>query len=128
MTLANLQEDAEPVPDPLGVERLELALSDARRALETARTALADATLICADVTGVVLTVDADVGERVSAAFLTVGVSDSLRVRINIDENDIGMLEKGQPVDLTFAALDDRANTRARSPGLRCRAKSIRVW
>ena len=108
--LADLREDAEPEPDPLGVERLELALSDARRALETARTALADATLI-SPTTGVVLTVDADVGERVSAAFLTVGVSDSLRVRINIDENDIGMLEEGQPVDLTFAALDDREYT-----------------
>ncbi|MDE2766629.1 MAG: efflux RND transporter periplasmic adaptor subunit [Chloroflexota bacterium] len=108
--LADLREDAEPEPDPLGVERLELALSDARRALETARTALADATLI-SPTTGVVLAVDADVGERVSAAFLTVGVSDSLRVRINIDENDIGMLEEGQPVDLTFAALDDREYT-----------------
>ena len=108
--LADLREDAEPEPDPLGVERLELALSDATRALETARTALADATLI-SPTTGVVLTVDADVGERVSAAFLTVGVSDSLRVRINIDENDIGMLGVGQPVDLTFAALDDREYT-----------------
>ena len=37
-----------------------------------------------------------------------MGVSDSLRVRINVDENDIGMLEVGQPADLTFAALDDR--------------------
>ena len=108
--LADLREDAEPEPDPLGAERLELALSDARRTLETARTALADATLI-SPTTGIVLTVDADVGERVSAAFLTVGVSDSLRVRINIDENDIGMLEVGQPVDLTFAALDDREYT-----------------
>lgn len=108
--LADLREDAEPEPDPLGVERLELALSDAARALETARTALDDATLI-SPTTGVVLTVDADVGERVSAAFLTVGVSDSLRVRVNIDENDIGMLEVGQPADLTFTALDDREYT-----------------
>ncbi|MCY3896779.1 MAG: efflux RND transporter periplasmic adaptor subunit [Chloroflexi bacterium] len=108
--LADLREDAEPEPDPLGVERLELALSDAARALETARTALADATLI-SPTTGVVLTVDADVGERVSAAFLTVGVSDSLRVRVNIDENDIGALEVGQPADLTFTALDDREYT-----------------
>ena len=105
--LADLREDAEPETDPLGVERLELAVADAARALETARTALADATLV-SPTTGVVLTVDADVGERVSAAFLTVGVSDSLRVRINVDENDIGMLEVGQPADLTFAALDDR--------------------
>ena len=105
--LADLREDAEPEPDPLGIERLELALSDAARALETARTALADATLI-SPTSGVVLTVDADVGERVSAAFLTVGVADSLRVRINIDENDIGMLDVGQPADLRFAALDDR--------------------
>ncbi len=105
--LADLREDAEPDPDPLGVERLELALSDARRALETARTALADATLL-SPTRGVVLTVDADVGERVSAAFLTVGVSDSLRVRVNIDENDIGVLKVGQPADLTFTALDDR--------------------
>ncbi len=105
--LADLREDAEPETDPLGVERLELAVSDATRALETARTALTDATLI-SPTTGVVLAVDADVGERVSAAFLTVGVSDSLRVRINVDENDIGMLEVGQPADLTFAALDDR--------------------
>lgn len=105
--LADLRKDAEPEPDPLGVERLELALSDAARALETARTALADATLL-SPTSGVVLTVDADVGERVSAAFLTVGVSDSLRVRVNIDENDIGMLEVGQPADLTFTALDDR--------------------
>ncbi|MDE2869902.1 MAG: efflux RND transporter periplasmic adaptor subunit [Chloroflexota bacterium] len=108
--LADLREDAEPQPDPLGAERLELALSDATRALETARTALADATLI-SPTTGVVLTLDADVGERVSAAFLTVGVSDSLRVRVNIDENDIGMLEVGQPVELTFTALDDREYT-----------------
>ena len=108
--LADLREDAEPEPDPLGVERLELALSDAARALEIARTALADATLI-SPTTGVVLTVDADVGERVSAAFLTVGVSDSLRVRVNIDENDIGALEVGQPADLTFTALDDREYT-----------------
>lgn len=105
--LADLRKDAEPEPDPLGVERLELALSDAARALETARTALADATLL-SPTSGVVLTVDADVGERVSAAFLTVGVSDSLRIRVNIDENDIGMLEVGQPADLTFTALDDR--------------------
>lgn len=108
--LAELRANAEPDPDPLGVERLELAVADATRALETARTALADATLI-SPTTGVVLTLDADVGERVSAAFLTVGVSDSLRVRINIDENDIGMLEVGQPVDLTFTALDDREYT-----------------
>ena len=38
-------------------------------------------------------------------------MSDSLRVRINIDENDIGMLKVGQPADLTFAALDDREYT-----------------
>ena len=105
--LADLREDAEPETDPLGVERLELAVSDAARALETARTALDDATLI-SPTTGIVLALDADVGERVSAAFLTVGVSDSLRVRINVDENDIGMLKVGQPADLTFAALDDR--------------------
>ena len=105
--LADLRADAEPDPDPLAVERLELAVADARRVLENARTALADATLV-SPTAGVVLTVDANVGERVSDAFITLGVSDSLRVRINVDENDIGMLEVGQPADLTFAALDDR--------------------
>ena len=105
--LADLRADAEPDPDPLAVERLELAVADATRALETARTALADATLI-SPTTGIILTLDANVGERVSDEFSTVGVSESLRVRINVDENDIGMLEVGQPADLTFAALDDR--------------------
>ncbi len=107
INLADLRADTEPDPDPLAVERLELAVADARRDLENARTALADATLV-SPTAGVVLTVDANVGERVSDAFITLGVFDSLRVRINVDENDIGMLEVGQPADLTFAALDDR--------------------
>ncbi len=94
-------------PDQLDVERRELAVTDARRALESARTDLVDS-VITAPIDGVVLSVDNHVGERVSGAFIKIGAAGSLRARVSIDESDIGQITVGQPVELTFIALDDR--------------------
>ena len=102
--LAELRGEA----DPLAIERQELDVADATRQLEAARASLAGSVLT-APIAGVVLTVDNHVGERVSGSFITLGAADSLRARVKIDESDIGSIELGQPVDLTFQALGDRS-------------------
>ena len=39
---------------------------------------------------------------------MRIGVSETLLTRISIDETDIGSISIGQPVTLSFQALDDR--------------------
>ena len=103
ITLADLRSPA----DPLAVKRQELSINDAERQLEAARDALADASLL-SPINGVVLTIEGEVGERVSGPLMRIGVSETLLTRISIDETDIGSISIGQPVTLSFQALDDR--------------------
>ena len=104
ITLADLRSAA----DTLAVERQELSINDAVRHLETARDALADARLL-SPINGVVLTINGVGGERISGPLMTIGVSKSLLTRVSIDETDIGSISVGQPVKLSFQALDDRS-------------------
>ena len=103
ITLADLRSPA----DPLAVKRQELSINDAERQLEAARDALTDASLL-SPINGVVLTIEGEVGERVSGPLMRIGVSETLLTRISIDETDIGSISIGQPVTLSFQALDDR--------------------
>ena len=104
ITLADLRSPA----DPLAVKRQELSINDAERQLEAARDALTDASLL-SPINGVVLTIEGEVGERVSGPLMKIGVSESLLTRVSIDETDIGSISIGQPVKLSFQALNDRS-------------------
>jgi HlyD family secretion protein len=101
-TLAEIQ--AGPDPKAIGVAQAKVV--SAQTTLETAQAALKAATLT-APFTGTVISVGAEVGDLVSSNTVVVLLADlaALRVRAVVDETDIGPVEVGQEVDITFDAF-----------------------
>jgi HlyD family secretion protein len=101
-TLAEIQAG----PAPKEVEVAQAKVVSAQSTLETAQAALKAATLT-APFTGTVISVGAEVGDLVSSNTVVVLLSDlsALRVRAIVDETDIGPVEVGQEVDITFDAF-----------------------
>jgi HlyD family secretion protein len=101
-TLAEIQAG----PDPKEVEVAQAKVVSAQSTLEAAQAALEAATLT-APFTGTVISVGAEVGDQVSSNTVVVLLADlsALRVRAIVDETDIGPVEVGQEVDITFDAF-----------------------
>ena len=79
----------------------EAQVEQARLALEDTRAALDDATLR-APFAGVVSAVHVSEGEFASGAAVTLMDMERLRVVLNVDEVDVGVLEIGQPAEVTL--------------------------
>jgi HlyD family secretion protein len=58
-------------------------------------------------VSGVILTVNGNVGEQSSADFVTIGTNGYKYVVVSIDEDEIGMIQAGQQARITPSAIDD---------------------
>ncbi len=85
-------------------------LSDAEAAVELAKTRIAQ-TLIRAPLTGVVYDLAARPGAYLKAGDLVanVGQTDRVRVRVYVDEPELGRIQEGQPVTITWDALPGRS-------------------
>lgn len=87
----------------------EARLRDAAAAVELARSHLAR-TVIRAPISGVVYDLAARPGAYLNAGDLVanVGQTDRLRVRVYVDEPELGRVAEGQPVTITWDALPGR--------------------
>ncbi len=88
----------------------EISVAQARLDLEEAQADLAQAQLR-APIDGSVLSVDVEVGERVSAGLSAVTLADlnALELTVNVAEVDIGKIYLDQPAEITVDALPDKA-------------------
>jgi HlyD family secretion protein len=94
--------------EPLQLEQLELSLSQAQLALDSARRALEDTKLI-APMNGTVTTLEAEVGEMVSAGTPVVVLSDlaTFVVEVNLDETDVAQVSVGQETLVSVDAFPE---------------------
>ncbi len=94
--------------DPTDVELARLEVEAAELALEKAHNDLANATLV-APFDGVVLDVQANPGEKVAAGADLVLLADptGLEAAMEVIEEDLSLLQVGQPTELYFDALPD---------------------
>ncbi|GIW08599.1 MAG: hypothetical protein KatS3mg060_3404 [Dehalococcoidia bacterium] len=96
---------AGPLPSDVAV---------ARAAVETAAAQLASAQLnleratLTAPFDGVVQAVTAAPGEVVSGVFITLVDPNTLRLDVNVDENDVARIELNQPATISLDALPGR--------------------
>lgn len=97
---------AGPASADLAVSRA--AVDNAAAALETARYNLEGATLR-APFAGRISTLTGNIGETISANFITLVDTTKLRVDVAVDETDAGKLRVGQPVTATFDSLSSLA-------------------
>ena len=96
----------EAGPDPKEIELAQAKVVSAQTTLEEAQAALEAATMI-APFGGTVISVGAEVGDLVSSNNVVVALTDlsNLRVLAIVDETDIGLVEIGQEVGITFDAF-----------------------
>ncbi|MBN2002792.1 MAG: efflux RND transporter periplasmic adaptor subunit [Anaerolineae bacterium] len=90
------------------VKQAEITLAQSRLRLEAAQETLADLTL-AAPVEGVVTTLNAEVGQMMSASQTAAVLADlsALSVEIGLDESDIVQVAVGQPAVVTLDAFDE---------------------
>jgi len=94
-----------PLPEDVMVARAQLA--EAEQALNVAVQQTKEATVM-APFNGVVTAINAEEGQTVGAAGVVSMVSDSLEIRVDLDENNLAELELGQTAILSSAAFGDR--------------------
>ena len=94
-----------PLPEDVMVARAQLA--EAEQALKVAVQQTKEATVM-APFNGVVTAINAEEGQTVGAAGVVSMVSDSLEIRVDLDENNLAELELGQTAILSSAAFGDR--------------------
>ena len=82
-------------------------LAEAEQALKVAVQQTKEATVM-APFNGVVTAINAEEGQTVGAAGVVSMVSDSLEIRVDLDENNLAELELGQTAILSSAAFGDR--------------------
>jgi HlyD family secretion protein len=115
LNLAQAQEslaEIEAGPDPKEIELAEAKVVSAQATLEEAQAALLAGTMI-APFDGTVISVGAELGDLVSANNVIVSLTDlsNLRVMATVDETDIGLVEIGNQVNITFDAFPSRRFT-----------------
>ncbi len=93
------------VPNENQVKQLEAQVAHARAARDLAKQRAEDAVLR-APFDGVLTKVDSELGSYVAAARPVIAVADvsELRVKVNIDETDIGRVQVGQEVTIDLDA------------------------
>ncbi|MBN1640779.1 MAG: efflux RND transporter periplasmic adaptor subunit [Anaerolineae bacterium] len=98
--------DAQEALAEADTTEAELALQQAELKLESAREALEGTTLV-APRAGVVVTVNAQVGEKVSGAVVVLADLDAPVIQFWVEESDLNSVAVGHRVDLVFEALPD---------------------
>jgi HlyD family secretion protein len=94
-------------PDAADVQVAQVKLSSAEVALDDARAALEGATIV-APFAGVITAVEAQAGETVgTASIITLADMAHPQLEMWVDEVDVGSVEPGYEVDVTFDALPD---------------------
>jgi HlyD family secretion protein len=96
---------AGPLPTDVAVARASVETAAAQVA--SAQLNLERATLV-APFAGVVQAVTASPGEVVSSAFITLVDPNTLRLDVNVDENDVARVELDQPATISLDALPGR--------------------
>ncbi len=91
--------------DALDVKSQELTVQQRRNSLADAQTALADYT-IRTPFDGVVAAIDVKVGDAASGAAIATIITQQRIAEISLNEVDVAKIKIGQPVTLTFDALD----------------------
>ncbi len=110
VTLLTAQNDLEKLsdgPDPDDVSQAEADVATAEYNLKIANKALEGATLV-APFGGTVMSIDANVGDTVSAAFITIDQLTPAKLEIYLDETDLNAIGVGYEVEVIFDALEDQ--------------------
>jgi RND family efflux transporter MFP subunit len=130
--LQTAPDEAEIVAAQLAVQELEVALGQARLDLAEAQETLAEAdtskaeltleqaqlklesaqdtlkgTTLVAPISGIVVAVNAEVGEKVSGAVIVLADLETPVVQFWVEESDLGSVAVGHRVNLVFEALPD---------------------
>jgi len=84
----------------------ELQLADAQAQLAVSQRNLEESTIV-APMDGTILSVSADVGDSVSAPFITMADLSQLYLDIYLDESDMSSIAVGYAVEVIFDALPD---------------------
>jgi multidrug efflux pump subunit AcrA (membrane-fusion protein) len=93
-------------PDPEEVALMELRLKNAKKQLSLSEKDLVQSNVV-APIEGTILSVNAQLGQLVSGAFITMADLDKPYVEIYLDENDLGKIDLGYEVEVIFDALPD---------------------
>ena len=93
---------SKPQPEDVQVARGELA--EAEQALQVAKHQTKDAT-VRAPFAGVVTAINAELGQTVGAAGVVDLISDSLEIRVDLDENNLADLDLGQVAILSSSTF-----------------------
>lgn len=96
----------EDGPDPDELAKAELQLANAEANLAISERNLEASTLL-APASGTILAVDAEVGQTVSGAFITLADLSRLYVEVFLDETDMDKVGVGFEVEVIFDALPD---------------------
>jgi len=107
--LAEAERNYERVkdgPDPDEVAKAELELVNAEAKLAVSQSNLDESTIV-APVDGTVLSVKAEVGQNVSAPFITMADLRQPYLEVFLDETDMGSIAVGYDVEVIFDALPD---------------------
>lgn len=94
-----------PLPEDVMVAQAQL--SEAEQALRVAEQQSKEAT-VTAPFAGVVTAINAEQGQTVGASGVVNLVSDSLEIRVDLDENNLADLELGQSAILSSSAFGDQ--------------------
>lgn len=95
-----------PAADELALAQAELANAQAKLALAKGEKAVLELT---APNDGVILAVDANVGEAVSASpFITLANLEQLQIEVYLDETDLDKVAVGYEAEAVFDALPDK--------------------
>jgi HlyD family secretion protein len=94
-----------PHPEDVQVARAQLA--EAEQALQVAMQQSKEATVL-APFAGVITAINAEEGQTVGATGVVSLVSDSLEIRVDLDENNLAELELGQTAVLSSSAFGDK--------------------
>ncbi|MGE5489154.1 MAG: efflux RND transporter periplasmic adaptor subunit [bacterium] len=107
--IAALERKQAALVDGPDLRAAQARAGQARAALEQARIGLAN-TRITSPAAGVVFDLPARPGAYVNAGDLVaaVGMLDRLRVRVYVDEPELGRVREGMPVKITWDALPQR--------------------
>ncbi len=93
-------------PSQEDLSRAEVELAKSQKQLDLAEQDLADS-ILTAPTAGIILSVSAGVGDKVSGAFINMANLDVQTLEIFLDESDMAMIEQGYEADVIFDALPD---------------------
>jgi multidrug efflux pump subunit AcrA (membrane-fusion protein) len=93
-------------PSDEDLSRADVELAKAQKQLDLAEQNLADS-ILTAPTAGIILSVSAGVGDKVSGAFINMANLDVQTLEIFLDESDMALVKQGYETDVVFDALPD---------------------